>query len=83
MANYYLVESYAGWFVCYATNKREAEQCGRRELGTVKLVRRATEEEIESYCRQKGIDQLAKSYWTPTGTVREGVEANRQHQMAA
>lgn len=60
MSNYYLVDAYNGWFVCYADNIREARKQETYEFGRgmTKEVRRALSEEVENYCREKGIDQI-------------------------
>lgn len=86
MANYYYCESYGGWFVCYADTKREAEKCLRGELGNIKEVRRATPEEVENYCVEKGIDKLNTRWYSvkdEDGVWKEDLERNRQFQMKA
>ena len=80
---YYFCESYGGWFVCFADNKREAVRCTKLEYGDYKEVRRATTEEVENYCEEKGIDQLGRWAWIMGKTEVESKEANRRFQMKA
>lgn len=53
---YYYVESWSGWFVCWARLLRKARSEGVAEFGRgkVKSVRPATEGEVEHYESQKG-----------------------------
>jgi hypothetical protein len=88
MAKYYYCEGYNGWFVCYANNKREATKCLKYELDNVKEVRPATEEEVEEFCRLKGIDTCQSNgviYGVTYGTlsIDEAKENNRRFQMRA
>jgi hypothetical protein len=59
--NYYYIEGNNGWFVCYAITKKEALKCGKSELWDISTIRLATTEEIDNYCRIKGIDENIKS----------------------
>jgi len=56
----YLVESYAGWFVTDATNKRIAHSEGVKEFGkgNVKSVTIATQNDIDAFIANKGEDAL-------------------------
>lgn len=57
----YFVEGWGYWFVVAAKNKREAKSIGVEEWGRgmVKDVRRATQQEVDSYVTQKGKRALA------------------------
>lgn len=52
----YYVESWAGWFVTFARNKRHAKSEGAHEWGRgcVKAVREATKDEVDYYAGQRG-----------------------------
>lgn len=51
---YYYCEGYSGWFVCLAESIQEARRCLKNEIGTEKIVRRATNKEVGEYCLIKG-----------------------------
>jgi hypothetical protein len=56
----YLVESHSGWFVVDAATKRKAKSEGIAEWGrgSVKSVKRATQDDIASFVSQKGAGAL-------------------------
>ena len=59
----FYVESYSGWFLVRAQTKRKAFSEGVREYGRgmVKLVRKATQEEISYFVSHKGDDAIGEA----------------------
>lgn len=78
--HYYFCESYTQYFVCFAPNIEQARKACLCELGVIKMVRRATEKEVDKYCEDKGVDSM----WSwARFNVKDPKEANRRFQLKA